>query len=116
MVSDGMFSAELEITVSAQKKIHELLGSEEKNTCFRAQIIGGGCQGLRYSFSLDYKEDEDYSKVFTDDASFMLIVDALSYSYLKGASIDYVNTSQGEHFTVHNPNTKVQCSCGASFS
>ena len=107
------FYADIMISKAAHDKIDELLQHEEAGMCFRAQIVGGGCQGLRYEFSLDFKTDEDY---FADHNAFMLVIDGISYPYLEGASIGYEISTEGELFTVMNPKEKSRCSCGSSFS
>ena len=107
------FYADIKITPSAHRKIHELLGQEEAGMCFRAQIVGGGCQGLRYEFSLDLKTEEDY---YADQKDFILVSDAVSYPFLEGSSIGYEVSTDGELFTVINPKEKSRCSCGSSFS
>lgn len=45
-----------------------------------------------------------------------LLIDAISYQYLQGATIDYKVGVDGEYFTVNNPNAKTTCGCGSSFS
>ncbi|MEE3003209.1 MAG: iron-sulfur cluster insertion protein ErpA [Pseudomonadota bacterium] len=45
-----------------------------------------------------------------------LLIDAISYQYLKGAVIDYKVGIDGEYFSVSNPNAKTTCGCGSSFS
>lgn len=107
------FHANINISNIAQEKIAELLAHEEEGMCFRAQVVGGGCQGLRYEFSLDERDDEDYYALYQ---GFSLVADAISYPYLEGASIDYAVTADGELFTVANPKEKSRCSCGSSFS
>lgn len=115
-IAPTLFEAELDMTPQAQEKIYSLLKDEEESLCFRAQVIGGGCQGLSYSFSLDFREEDDYFKTFEGQHVLMVVVDALSHTYLKGACIDYAMSSSGEHFIVKNPNATGQCSCGSSFN
>ena len=56
-----------------------------------------------------------------DDASFAnddvnLLVDAMSYQYLQGSSVDYIVGLEGSRFIVENPNATTTCGCGSSFS
>lgn len=48
--------------------------------------------------------------------SVSLLIDAISYQYLEGATIDYKTGVEGEFFAVDNPNAKTTCGCGSSFS
>lgn len=45
-----------------------------------------------------------------------LLVDPMSYQYLSGAEIDYVEDIEGERFVIRNPNAQTTCGCGSSFS
>ena len=45
-----------------------------------------------------------------------LLIDAISYPYLSGATIDYREDVQGAQFVIKNPNAKTTCGCGSSFS
>jgi len=44
-----------------------------------------------------------------------LLVDPMSFQYLMGAEVDYVDDLQGARFVVRNPNASTTCGCGASF-
>ncbi|MFN7095842.1 MAG: iron-sulfur cluster assembly accessory protein, partial [Burkholderiales bacterium] len=52
--------------------------------------------------------------VAKDGVSFL--VDSMSYQYLAGAEIDYVDSFEGAQFTIKNPNASTTCGCGSSFS
>lgn len=45
-----------------------------------------------------------------------LLIDPLSFQYLKGATINYRKDVSGEHFVISNPNAKTTCGCGSSFA
>ena len=45
-----------------------------------------------------------------------VLLDELSYPYILGSKIDYIEDLMGAKFTVSNPNAKSTCGCGASFS
>ncbi|MXZ33429.1 MAG: iron-sulfur cluster insertion protein ErpA, partial [Gammaproteobacteria bacterium] len=45
-----------------------------------------------------------------------LLVDPLSFQYLVGARVDYVEGLEGSRFVVDNPMAATTCGCGASFS
>ena len=40
----------------------------------------------------------------------------MSYPYLVGSEIDYVEDLSGAQFSVRNPNASATCGCGNSFS
>ena len=47
---------------------------------------------------------------------FNLYIDPLSFQYLDGTEIDYVEGLHGSGFKFNNPNVKGTCGCGSSFS
>jgi iron-sulfur cluster assembly protein len=44
-----------------------------------------------------------------------LVVDEVSINYLRGATVDYVDTLMGSGFKIENPNAVASCGCGNSF-
>ena len=45
-----------------------------------------------------------------------LYVDPMSFQYLDGTEVDYVETLSGSGFKFNNPNIQGTCGCGSSFS
>ena len=46
----------------------------------------------------------------------LLQLNPMSYQYLMGAEVDYVENLQGAQFVIRNPNAATTCGCGSSFS
>ena len=107
--------ADIIFSDNAAKKVSNLI-KEEKNTelKLRVYIVGGGCSGFSYGFTFDENYKEGDSAV--DKNSVRLVVDPMSYQYLIGATVDYLEDLQGSRFIIHNPNAKSTCGCGSSFS
>lgn len=103
------------ITESAQGKIAEIL-SEEQNPSLRLRMFvqGGGCSGMSYGFSLDEEKNEDDFEIPAGMSS--VLVDSMSFQYVDGATVDYVEDLQGSRFSINNPLAKTSCGCGSSFS
>lgn len=103
------------ITESAQGKIAEIL-SEENNPSLRLRMFvqGGGCSGMSYGFSLDEEKNEDDFEIPAGMSS--VLVDSMSFQYVEGATVDYVEDLQGSRFSINNPQAKTSCGCGSSFS
>ena len=80
----------------------------------RVYISGGGCSGFNYGFKLDEATIEGDYIIEKNDVQ--VRVDPMSYQYLQGISIDYVQDLQGARFQISNPNAKTTCGCGSSFS
>ena len=104
------------ITDSAAVKVKELLSRESEESsamALRVAVQPGGCSGLRYAL---YFDDQISEKDQTEDfGGVRVVVDKMSVPYLKGASIDYVDTLQQSGFTINNPNAQSTCACGDSF-
>lgn len=100
---------------SAAAKVKDLI-EEEKNPDLklRVYVSGGGCSGFQYGFSFDETVNEGDTTVEKDGVS--LLVDPMSFQYLVGAEIDYVDDLQGARFIIRNPNASTTCGCGSSFS
>lgn len=110
-------------TTSAATKVKELIDEEQNPKLnLRAFITGGGCSGFQYGFTFDEAiADNDFvvEKILTEAENehiIKLVVDAMSYQYLRGATIDYREDINGAQFVIKNPNAKTTCGCGSSFS
>ncbi len=101
------------ITEKAMKELQKLLppkDSPDKVSFLRIFVQGGGCCGLHYGI----KAEEEYSSndIILNFVKFIILVDLVSASYLKGSRVDH-DPAYG--FMVINPNTKSACgSCQAA--
>ncbi len=107
------------ITDSVVKKVHELILEEnEPNLKLRIFVQGGGCSGFQYGFTFDEvaNEDDFQFQKSIDNVNVGFLVDTMSFQYLQGATIDYIEDLQGSQFVIKNPNASTTCGCGSSFS
>lgn len=100
---------------AAAAKVKSLI-EEEGNPDLRLRVFvtGGGCSGFQYGFTFDENVNEDDTHVERDGVT--LLVDAMSYQYLVGATIDYREGLEGSQFVIKNPNATTTCGCMSSFS
>lgn len=102
-------------TDAAAHKVAQLLAEEQNPSLkLRVYITGGGCSGFQYGFTFD--EDVESGDVTVAKEGVTLVVDPMSYQYLMGAEVDYVENLQGAQFVIRNPNAETTCGCGSSFS
>jgi iron-sulfur cluster assembly protein len=47
---------------------------------------------------------------------FEVLVDTFSMNYLRGATVDFIETFEASGFKISNPNASGTCGCGSSFS
>ena len=108
-------TTQLVFSDQAAKKVRSLIMEEEnENLRLRVFVSGGGCSGFEYGFTFDDEVEEDDIEV--ENGGVSLVVDVLSFEYLAGSSIDYLEDLQGSRFVVVNPNAASTCGCGNSFS
>lgn len=105
----------ISLTESAVNKIQSLAVEEgRENLKLRVYVTGGGCSGFQYGFRFDEEVEEEDTEIESNGAT--LLVDPLSYQFLVGSRVDYVENLQGARFTVENPMATTTCGCGSSFS
>lgn len=105
----------ISLTDGAAIKVKSLIAEEGNDKLkLRVFVTGGGCSGFQYGFSFDEDVGEDDTVVNHQGAA--LLVDSLSYQYLVGSKVDYVENLEGSRFVVHNPMATTTCGCGSSFS
>lgn len=88
----------------------ELKGSEG----LRVRIIGGGCSG--FSYDLHFEDEVTEMDQTFDVNGIKIYVDMMSYQYVDGTEIDYVEGLHQSGFKFLNPTAKSTCGCGSSFS
>ena len=104
----------ISLSQNAAVKIRSLLADHTQPvTGLRVKVVGGGCSGLQYKMDLDIERTGD--KIFGEDDA-KILVDRKSFLYLNGTELDYNDGLMQSGFTLHNPNVKRSCGCGASFT
>ena len=103
------------LTTSAAKQLAHIVAAEgEGARMLRVAVSGGGCSGFQYGFALDDAQNDD--DVVIESEGGTLVIDSVSYPFLAGSEIDYVEELIGASFQIKNPNASASCSCGASFA
>ena len=111
VISDN---AVLTVTSAATDIIKNLLEQRGiPNHALRVFVTGGGCSGLQYGMAFQEVAEAGDTVVSAD--GIRLLIDATSLMYLRGATIDYVDTLIGGGFRIDNPNAASSCGCGHSF-
>ncbi len=106
------------ITISplAAKKIKNLKEEEGRSDqhCLRVEVKKGGCSGLSYKMEFD-ATSRIGDKTFELNGE-KVVVDAESFMYLIGMTLDFEGGLNGKGFIFNNPNAVKACSCGTSFN
>tara|TARA_A100001015_G_scaffold320373_1_gene446507 strand:+ start:1495 stop:1926 length:432 start_codon:yes stop_codon:yes gene_type:complete len=107
-------------TETAIQKINQFIKKDNKSTDthgLRVKVVRDGCSGNSYDMNLSEikaaKKNGD--KLFIFD-NVTIMIEKLSYMFVIGSQLDYVETLLMSGFQINNPNVKKECSCGSSFS
>jgi iron-sulfur cluster assembly protein len=105
----------ISLTERAATKIRSLMEQEPAGEAevLRVAIQGGGCSGFQYGLGFDSGATEGDVELHLHGVP--VVVDPFSAPYLRGASIDYLETIQEAGFKIENPNATASCGCGHSF-
>ena len=110
LATGGKFS----LTESAAARITAMLTDEPDGSFFRVAVLGGGCSGFQYDFSIDSTRQAD-DCIFTSHGV-EIVIDEMSLELVDTAELDYKQDLMGSYFAVNNPNATASCGCGTSFS
>ena len=103
------------VTASAVERIRYLRQKENRPAAaLRLRIIAGGCSGMQYRMDLADTPRPTDAVIVAEDAQ--VFVDPKSLVYLRGSTLDYEEDLLGGQFKIKNPNAKLSCSCGLSFT
>lgn len=73
----------------------------------RLYIAGKGCDGFSYGVAFDPIEEDDLCFPMNfGGKTVKAIIDPTTYSYLKGAKVQWVEDERGKGFVVENPRQK----------
>ena len=113
--SSNSSNVPLHLTERAAKQILHILRKEElKEGYVRLSVLGGGCSGFQYKFSLETHINADDKIIEKSGAG--LLVDTTSLPFLENCEVDFVEDLAGAGFQIRNPNAQSSCGCGNSFA
>lgn len=84
------------------------------NILFRLKVKPGGCCNFCYIMQFDTQQSSN-DRVYKY-GQVQVIVDSQQIEHLDGLILDYSEDLMGGGFRFNNPNAKVVCGCGNSFS
>ncbi len=103
------------VTEAAASKMNEIIEQEQMaGKGVRIYVQGGGCSGFQYGFAFDDPKETDFRLPMA--TGFDVLVDTFSMNYLRGATVDFVESFEASGFKISNPNAAGTCGCGSSFS
>lgn len=114
MLADQTQTEMITLTPAAVEAVRDLLQKRNlEGYALRVFVSGGGCSGFQYGMALEGNiREQDLSAEFD---GVKVVVDEISINYLRGATVDYVESVMGSGFKIENPNAIASCGCGSSF-
>lgn len=106
------------VSDQAADRIAKIMETEH-GTYFRISVLGGGCSGFQYKFSIDDEKTDDdvvLNNATSTGVNVITLIDSMSLELISGGQLDYVNELAGQYFQVVNPNATAACGCGTSFA
>lgn len=101
------------ITDKAKQKIQTIANNNSVDTVIFG-VEGGGCSGFMYKWNVANSADlTEYEFIDISD-NVKLATDSMSYMYVQGSTIDYVEDLTGSRLIVTNPLAVTSCGCGES--
>lgn len=114
MLVEQVQTDQITLTPAAAEAVTDLLKKRNlTDYALRVFVSGGGCSGFQYGMALENQiRDTDLSY---EMHGVKVVIDEISIDYLRGATVDYVDTMMGTGFKIDNPNAVASCGCGHSF-
>jgi len=103
------------VTDAAIRRVARILAGEADKDALRISVAGGGCSGFSYQYDL-VKDDRVDDDIVVERDGAIVLIDPVSFQYMAGSEIDFVNDLMGQSFQIRNPNAVANCGCGTSFS
>lgn len=98
----NLSDADLVVTKAAREKITNLVrDTAGEAEAVRIYVTGGGCGGMNYGMTFAEKSEQT-DNVMRGEGGFKLVVDAVAFSFLRGAEIDYVDDGVNASFVFNN--------------
>jgi len=106
----------LTINEKAANKVLEIASEEGlEGQHLRVKVMGGGCAGFQYDLFFEDGDPLPMDEVFEENG-ITIVIDPLSFQYLDGSEITFMDGVYASGFKFNNPNVTSSCGCGSSFS
>ena len=101
------------LTDKAASKVKKLLEKENKpGHGLRVGVIPGGCSS--YMYEIGFEKTPKENDVLIEDKGVKIFMNPESIAFMKGSTVDYIDSLQNAGFKINNPNAKTTCGCGHS--
>jgi len=93
------------VTVSetAVGQVKEVIKQQNRDDLFLRLFVQSSAGGLSFGMALDTRRSEDDHTCFYQDIE--VAIDRISFPYLDGANVDYVQTEEKKGFQITSPHS-----------
>ncbi|MBI2652348.1 iron-sulfur cluster assembly accessory protein [Candidatus Woesearchaeota archaeon] len=103
----------ISLTEKAANKVKSLLEKENKpDYGLRVGVTPGGCSSYMYDIGLEKAPKENDTVI--EEKGVKMFISPESIAFMKGSTVDYIDSLTNAGFKVNNPNVKTTCGCGHS--
>tara|TARA_B100001057_G_scaffold500443_1_gene615528 strand:- start:3244 stop:3591 length:348 start_codon:yes stop_codon:yes gene_type:complete len=114
MIMENFDPSSISFTRAAINHFKNSLVGKPDNFGIRIGVKEAGCSGYEYFF--EYTNEKRDDDILFNESSCKIHVDNQSFEFLKGSEVDFVSSGLNQGIIFNNPNAKVTCGCGESFS
>jgi len=101
------------LTEKAASKAKLLLEKENKQGYgLRVGITAGGCSSYMYEIGFE-KAPKEHDMVI-EEKGIRVFINPQSVSFIRGSTVDYIDSLTNAGFRINNPNVRTTCGCGHS--
>lgn len=105
------FTEMLTLTPSAARMARELIAQNNLDDSYalRLYVAGRTCAGLQYGLALDNNPSQ--TDQILESEGIKVLIDEISWPYLQGVIVDFIDDERGRGFLINNPNEIPSCNC-----
>ena len=101
------------LTEKAADKVKLLLEKENKKDYgLRVGVTPGGCSS--YMYEINFEKEPKQEDLVIEDKGVKIFINPESIAFMKGSTLDYLDSLTNAGFKINNPNVKTSCGCGHS--
>jgi iron-sulfur cluster assembly protein len=102
------------LTPAAAERVRHFLAERGRGIGLRLGVRKTGCSGFAYV--VNYADEVDAGDRVFESQGVRVLVDTASLNLIDGTEVDFIRHGLNEAFRFRNPNVRVECGCGESFS
>lgn len=98
------------ISETAIEQIQAVITQQDKQDLFLRLFVQGSAGGISFGMALDTRRSDDDNVCFYKNIE--VAIDRISFPYLEGASVDFVQSADKSGFQITSPNADLLASAG----